>query len=656
MAAANPYRIRKQNKNEGIIHPSRSTILSHLVHPIPHNLIDYVWDYGSLPLETEKAYIRGMVRSKTEFSSARIVNLFVECVSLGQQSVRTLEGGDASSVSLRDLQRTIRFFGFFVKFLQSRKKPYSDLIEEQGPFSYWKYAANPLLDADEVRARAVLLTITVCYLFRLCNKASRQALISGCVPFFQKAMKSEAFDEQWVRRAIEDEKDDIIYRIRGMGLLPPEIAINCALKENVFTMLACLLNKIPLIICGKPGSSKTQAFKILKSTLKGVSSEETLFSELPEINELYYQGTLQSTSHGVKRLFERAKQNAEDNEFNNILTVFFFDEIGLAEISPNNPLKVLHDLLEEEDLNVAFLGISNWTLDASKMNRAVYLARWDLDYDDLLEICRHYQKQLDLERYSPRMRALLEKTPDLLAKAYLGFRRHQEEHFGHKNFHGSRDFYSLIKLFFRELSEKTSVDQVLALLKRGFDRNFSGGFDRRGRASESIIKELFLEGVEAHFGSGPVDAENAEFDLVEDDMLRVDRELFLEGSDKLGQVAQALSDKDSRFLLVFVDSNYVERIIIQKVQSSESKVSVLQGSNFDYDLKNQSLSADLLKELKFFVENGHTLVIKVRSRLRANPRIWSRSTGPCTTCSTKITWKSRTSGIAELRSRATRSR
>ena len=61
----------------------------------------------------------------------------------------------------------------------------------------------------------------------------------------------------------------------------------------------------------------------------------------------------------------------------NILPVVVFDEIGLAELSKHNPLKVLHSLLELENREVGFVGISNWRLDASKMNRALYLARPD---------------------------------------------------------------------------------------------------------------------------------------------------------------------------------------------------------------------------------------------------------------------------------------
>ena len=36
--------------------------------------------------------------------------------------------------------------------------------------------------------------------------------------------------------------------------------------------------------------------------------------------------------------------------------VIVFDELGLAEISTNNPLKVLHALLEPDERNIAFVG------------------------------------------------------------------------------------------------------------------------------------------------------------------------------------------------------------------------------------------------------------------------------------------------------------
>jgi hypothetical protein len=61
--------------------------------------------------------------------------------------------------------------------------------------------------------------------------------------------------------------------------------------------------------------------------------------------------------------------------------VIVFDDIGLAEISVYNPLKVLHSLLEHPE--ISFVGISNWALDASKQNRGITLNRPELSIKDL---------------------------------------------------------------------------------------------------------------------------------------------------------------------------------------------------------------------------------------------------------------------------------
>ena len=71
----------------------------------------------------------------------------------------------------------------------------------------------------------------------------------------------------------------------------------------------------------------------------------------------------------------------------NIISLLYFDEI-LAEISTNNPLKVIHYELEFDDneQKIAFVGISNWSLDASKMNRNIFLSVNELDEEDLENI------------------------------------------------------------------------------------------------------------------------------------------------------------------------------------------------------------------------------------------------------------------------------
>ena len=565
LAAANPYRLRERNNNEGIIHPSAKTLLSHMVNPIPENILDYVWDYGVLEQSVEKTYIWGMVDSKRVFQDAELKKIFVECISIGQRTMRTVEEGDNSSVSLRDLQRTMKICKFFQKFLKERVAPSEDILTLLGNFSYWKYKKNPLLDDLERSARSIILTLAICYLFRLCNKENKEMLIEKFISVINSNLKSskKVFTVEWAIQTINDEQDDYLYRIKGVNKLPNDIAMNRSLKENVLTILVCILNKIPLFICGKPGSSKTQSFQILKNVMKGVSIDETLFSELPEINESYYQGTLHSTSQGIENLFRKAKQNARDNENSNILTVFFFDEIGLAEISKNNPLKVLHNLLEEKDMLVAFVGISNWTLDASKMNRAVYLARWDLDKTDLLEICEQFGTlNQNLLKTNPHMIKtrypseenklqgdnLFSKFKDIISETYLQFREYQTSDYLHKNFHGTRDFYSLIKFLYRNVKfprsakqigrehssgqknriQRDKVRRLLFVLKWAFERNFSGGFDVKNQSSEIVIKQMFLNNLSKQTGQD-----------IED--FGVDREDFLKIEGKLDIVNNLLT-------------------------------------------------------------------------------------------------------------------
>ena len=63
-----------------------------------------------------------------------------------------------------------------------------------------------------------------------------------------------------------------------------------------------------------------------------------------------------------------------------------FDEIGLAEVSPENPLKCLHGLLEpQKGMDIGFIGLSNWFLDLSKMSRMLLVFRNDMNMEQLVQ-------------------------------------------------------------------------------------------------------------------------------------------------------------------------------------------------------------------------------------------------------------------------------
>jgi hypothetical protein len=67
--------------------------------------------------------------------------------------------------------------------------------------------------------------------------------------------------------------------------LEKNIARNRALKENVFMMIVCIEQRIPLFLVGKPGSSKSLAKTIVSDAMQGNSAREGLFKELKQVSQ-----------------------------------------------------------------------------------------------------------------------------------------------------------------------------------------------------------------------------------------------------------------------------------------------------------------------------------------------------------------------------------
>lgn len=222
-------------------------------------------------------------------------------------------------------------------------------------------------------------------------------------------------------------------------------AVNLAIKENIFAMIPCIISKIPVFICGKPGCSKSLAISLIFTNLRGPKSLDLYFKELDELQMVSFQGSDSCTSDGILSAYEKAK-NLLKGDAIKVLPVFVFDEIGLAELSKHNPLKVLHSLLEVGNRDIAFVGISNWRLDASKMNRALYLARPDPEEEDLKFTAVSIYNSI-----CPGIRANEMLVKDL-ASAYFQLKEHYKVNLkDYADFYGLRDFYHLIKQVSRVL-------------------------------------------------------------------------------------------------------------------------------------------------------------------------------------------------------------
>eukprot|EP00833_Pecoramyces_ruminatium_P007874 jgi/Orpsp1_1/1181906/evm.model.c7180000079088.1 len=189
--------------------------------------------------------------------------------------------------------------------------------------------------------------------------------------------------------------------------------------------------------------------------MKGENSSNEFFREYLKVYTKSYQGSLTSSSEGILKIFESARNFLNDKKLSNkIIPVIFFDEMGLSELSSNNPLKVIHSQLEYDDneKKVGFIGISNYCLDASKMNRGIHISIPEPDEDDLITTALSIAGS-----YNSKLNNNYRKILEYLARSYYKYKKYLIMHPDDfesklkynmkdiKEFHGTRDFYYLIK-------------------------------------------------------------------------------------------------------------------------------------------------------------------------------------------------------------------
>ena len=371
VAACNPYRIKPNTSAVGLIHESSSRILAHRVYPIPQTLINCIFDFGQLSSYAEKEYIKSLVTCGSKISSLpnTSVSLVVQLVHEAQSFFRKC--GCENAVSLRDVNRFLEFVDFGMKAFRS--------------------------EAD-----ALALATHICYVFRLEEKSQRRKLIDKLENSTGNKYKLEDCFLKLVKQMKEE--------LTEWNVAPEGISLNKALMENLMALWACVSTQTPIIFCGKPGTSKTLAIRIFIDSLELDPTKlrnSVFFRHTPKIIFRYFWGSTTTTSDKVTEIFNqclskgtemgpklRGKSKPAAGHFGSPesrreqITCLVFDEIGLAEIADDNPLKVLHPLLEPIENKIAFVGLSNWRLDLSKMNRMVYVARPDMDCEDLIDTCQ----------------------------------------------------------------------------------------------------------------------------------------------------------------------------------------------------------------------------------------------------------------------------
>ena len=90
--------------------------------------------------------------------------------------------------------------------------------------------------------------------------------------------------------------------------VPEDVAKNEALLENVFCLSVCILNRIPVFLVGKPGSSKTLTMQILQSNFLGEESPSSFWRQFPSVHVVQYQCSPLSDAASIEYQFNQAKQ------------------------------------------------------------------------------------------------------------------------------------------------------------------------------------------------------------------------------------------------------------------------------------------------------------------------------------------------------------
>ena len=625
IAACNPYRKREKKDNEDVkkvgldinqahkqlkylnakelaaINRAQNSDLVYTVHPLPHSLLNFVFNFGSLEEEDEKNYIRCIIKEainkkyykeqkpkeekKEDKELTKLKNLASDMIIQAQEFIKKFN--DKSAVSLREIRRFNIFYEFFYEYLKKRKEIY----ETEKKNLQFDVAQNDFylnLNDYHMQVYAINLSVFVCYYLRITNKDKRHELYLIMNKLFT-GFSPEFNQKDFLELPLQEERF-IVENIK----LDKGIAKNRALLENIFSLFVAINNKVPIFIVGKPGCSKSLSVQLITKSMQGSASDSHFFKNLPKLMVHSFQGSMASTSKGVENIFKKARsvyKDLPDNEKPYNIPLIFFDEMGLAEHSPNNPLKVIHAALEydqnEGDNKVAFIGISNWVLDAAKMNRGISISIPEPDEEDNKETSLTIGKSYD-ELLAKRYKGFYES----LGKSYFDYKQYlKKNHNSDKkeDFHGNRDFYHLVKNSSRNMLDKEKQNQLdeVSLLDSAvssIERNFSGiQFDEKKTSLEifkAIFKEMYPE-------------------------CKVAKEY-----DVLQRIKDNIEDLYSRYLLVISKSSISTFLLSSILSDTKKEYSFYLGSQFEEDLNSEVYTLKVLNKIQSHMERGNILILK----------------------------------------------
>eukprot|EP00767_Chilomastix_cuspidata_P001602 gnl/Chilomastix_cuspidata/1726.p1 GENE.gnl/Chilomastix_cuspidata/1726~~gnl/Chilomastix_cuspidata/1726.p1 ORF type:complete len:4840 (+),score=1675.61 gnl/Chilomastix_cuspidata/1726:186-14522(+) len=637
IVAANPYRrlsaaerdLFKEYKKP----KAKESQYAYTVFPLPQSLLSIAFDLGALATETFTQYARKILKqlfNKDNFPSKirpfrkPLKRTVLEAIVYSQGISKELGLG----FSLREVKRFEKLFLWFMTTHRSAAEP--RMVFKQFVYSF-------------------VLGISFVYYYRLPTPELRRRYSSAVQAMYRALMQeceaqigrpkeaSEASDDLSFSfdDLIEDQddvpardthleenyndmkkldSDDIIRAIffeeanayaKHFINLPPGIAMNMSLTENLFFMLVCIFNRLPLFIIGKPGTSKTLSAALISTKLKGKESDNAFLRTLPRVDITTYQGSSSSTSEGITMAYEQLlamsdeQRKFEKSGKQKIFSVFQFDEIGLAEhTGQRNALKTLHSILEPERAQdgskIAFIGITNYSIDYAKLSRAVILVKPDPDEDDLITTADKIFSSFHTEEAARGAFSLKEALPEI-TRGYTSLIQAQRAQDSACAVFGLRNYYTLVKDLAAERlpASPTQADvskRISLLIRKNFEDVFTdpevmpNPFD--------IFNDTLQMGVET-----------------------------IDSSDKHFMIQRNIGDPNSRHLLLLCDGDYgIFKVIEICEELRRARPRVMYQTGLPLDLQESDrYTMNLLRKLIFIMDpsfdndqalKGQTVVLR----------------------------------------------
>ena len=309
-----------------------------------------------------------------------------------------------------------------------------------------------------------------------------------------------------------------------------------------------------------------------------------------------YRGSIGSTSQEVEEVFRKARKALENlslEDKKNNISLISFDEMDLAEYSPNNPLKAIHSELEydlnEGEKKIAFVGISNRVLDASKMNLGISISIPEAEEDDTKETAYIIGKS-----YDDHLGELYKNLYQNLGIVYFRYKKYLSENHSDdekKDFHCNSDFYHFVKNTARNIIEQSKEGTIrnqtlLEIPILSIERNFGGlqFNDDNNSNSLQVIKNIFTA-------------------LYPDFKLKKKFEV-------LTRIKENISDLKNRYLLIISKSSLSTFLLSSILSDLNKNYSLYIGSPFPNDIKSEEYSLKILNKIQIHMEQGNILVLK----------------------------------------------